>query len=333
MALGGQGTIFSDNRLIMNAPIQPLSLIRPKRKIQGISAILLPFHSDGSIDSRGFQSHIVRTAEVGLVPAVNMDTGFGNLLEDVTKTDLLRQTGSALGGKPFVAGAFVGDRPGDPFNRDAYLRQIEPITANGGIPVLFQSYGLTEQGDPDVIASYAQIGRYCDRFIAFELGTMFAPFGKIYSLDAYRGLLSIPQCVGAKHSSLRRELEWQRIAMRDTVRPDFHVYTGNDLAIDMVMYGSDYLLGLSTFAPDKFAERDRFWENGDPAFYELNDALQYLGFFAFRPAVPAYKHTAAMFLKLRNWIGCDATHPRSPTRPESDREILREIGRLLGVMS
>ena len=31
------------------------------------------------------------------------------------------------------------------------------------------------------------------------------------------------------------------------------VLTGNDLAIDMVMYGSDYLLGLSTFAPEAFA--------------------------------------------------------------------------------
>ena len=86
---------------------------------------------------------------------------------------------------------------------------------------------------------------------------MFAPFGKIYSLDVYRGLLGVKKCLGAKHSSLRRELEWQRLALRDAVRPDFRVYTGNDLAIDMVMYGSDYLLGLSTFAPDLFAKRDR----------------------------------------------------------------------------
>jgi dihydrodipicolinate synthase/N-acetylneuraminate lyase len=313
--------------------INPLSMLRPGRKIQGISAILLPFNADGSIDVRGFANHVLRTAHAGLVPAINMDTGFGNLIEDRTKTELLRETNHILGGKPFVAGAFVGDRPGQPFNRDAYLRQMEPIVANGGIPVLFQSYGLTSQPDDDLIASYAEIGRHCDRFIAFELGTMFAPFGKIYSLDAYRGLLGIPQCIGAKHSSLKRELEWQRIVIRDTVRPEFHVYTGNDLAIDMVMYGSDYLLGLSTFAPDLFAKRDRLWETGDAAFYELNDALQYLGFFAFRPLVPAYKHTAAMFLKLRGWIDCDATHPQSSTRPESDREILREIGRLLGVVN
>jgi len=137
--------------------------------------------------------------------------------------------------------------------------------------------------------------------------------------------MCLKKCSGAKHSSLKRELEWQRLALRDAVRPEFKVYTGNDLGIDMVMYGSDYLLGLSTFAPDFFARRDAYWLAGDPRVYELNDVLQYLGFLAFRAPVPAYKHSAAMFFKLRGWIGCDATHPRSPTRPESDRELLRGI--------
>ena len=93
----------------------------------------------------------------------------------------------------------------------------------------------------------------------------------------------------------------------------------------MVMSGSDYLLGLSTFAPETFAKRDAWWEAGDPAFYELNDVLQYLGCFAFRPPVPAYKHSAAQFLKLRGWIDTNATHPGSPMRPESDVEILKHI--------
>ena len=179
--------------------------------------------------------------------------------------------------------------------------------------------------------SYADFGKVCDRFIAFELGPVFAPFGKIYSLEVYRGLLGVPQCVGAKHSSLKRDLEWRRLMVRDRVRPDFRVYTGNDLAIDMVMYGSDYLLGLSTFAPDLFARRDALWAAGDPAFYELNDVLQYLGCLAFRPPVPAYKHSAATFLHLRGWARTDAAHPRSPTRPASDRALLRDIGRRLGV--
>ncbi len=57
---------------------------------------------------------------------------------------------------------------------------------------------------------------------------MFAPFGKIYDLETYRGLLGVPQCIGAKHSSLSRELEWKRLQMRDDLRPDFKLFTGND---------------------------------------------------------------------------------------------------------
>src|SRR5262249_39186987 len=153
-------------------------------------------------------------------------------------------------------------------------------------------YGLTGVPEPELPAAYDSITRDCDSFIAFELGTMFAPFGKIYGLETFEELMRLQRCVGAKHSSLSRVLEWQRIALRDRVRPDFRVFTGNDLGIDMVMYGSDYLLGLSTFAPDLFARRDAYWAEGDPRFYELNDVLQYLGFLAFREPVPAYKHAA-----------------------------------------
>jgi hypothetical protein len=75
------------------------------------------------------------------------------------------------------------------------------------------------------------------------------------------------------------------------------------------------------------------WEAGDPAFYELNDVLQYLGFFAFRAPVPTYKHSAAQFLKLRGWIQSDAPHPKADCRPDSDVAVLREIGERLGVVS
>ena len=144
--------------------------------------------------------------------------------------------------------------------------------------------------------------------------------------------MEIPELIGLKNSSLDRMKELERLALRDEVRPEFTIYTGNDLAIDMVMYGSDYLLGLSTFAPDLFAKRDAMWESGDSAFFELNDVLQYLGFLAFRPPVPAYKHSAAQFLKLRGWIQSNQTHPNSPARPESDIAILEDIAKRLGVI-
>jgi dihydrodipicolinate synthase/N-acetylneuraminate lyase len=312
--------------------LDPISLLRPRRRIAGASAILLPFEAGGPVDWPAFDAHVARTAESGLTPAVNMDTGYVNLIDDGLRLEVLGRARQVLGGRPFLAGAFVSDRPGDRWDREGYLRQVEAVLARGGTPVIFQSHGLTSLGDEELIGAYAELGRHCDRFVAFELDRSFAPFGRIYSLDVFRGLLGVRACVGAKHSSLRREPEWRRLIERDRTRPDFRVYTGNDLAIDMVMYGSDYLLGLSTFAPDLFARRDALWEAGDPAFFELNDVLQYLGFFAFRSPVPAYKHSAAMFLHLRGWIGSDRTHPKSPPRPPSDREVLCEIGQRLGVV-
>ena len=312
--------------------INPAAMIRPNRRISGISAILLPFRDNHEIDWPGFANHVRRTAEAGLTPAVNMDTGFANLISEEERQKALRATRCALGGGEFVAGAFVADSPGEPFNAEAYFRQVESVQSHGGTPIVFQSYGLTRQSGEDVVRSYETIGEKTDHFIAFELGAMFADFGAIYDLETYGGLLGVGKCIGAKHSSLNRQLEWERILLRDAIRPDFKVFTGNDLAIDMVIYGSDYLLGLSTFAPDLFAERDAMWLAGDPGFFELNDLLQYLGFLAFRPPVPAYKHSAAQFLKLRRWIDSDRTHVDSPQRPSSDVAILRDIAAQLGVL-
>ncbi len=309
--------------------IDPLTRIRPRRQITGMSAVLLPFLSSTEIDWPSFEAHVARTLEAGLVPAVNMDTGYVNLIDEATRLEVLRRTGLIASGRMFVAGAFVRDQPGAAFDPETYVRRMDEIQSSGGTPVIFQSYGLTRQLDEAIIESYRQLGRHCDRFVGFELGTMFAPFGCIYSETVYRGLMSIPQCLGAKHSSLNREQEWLRLQWRDETRPDFMVLTGNDLAIDMVMYGSDYLLGLSSFAPDVFAERDAMWKSGDAGFFQLNDVLQYLGFFAFRNPVPAYKHSAAMFLHLRGWLKTNLTHPSSPTRPESDSAVLKEILRML----
>lgn len=307
-----------------NSPT-PIPKIQRNRVISGMSAILLPLVSGTEVDWDGFRNHVTRTSQAGLTPAVNMDTGYGNLIDAPLRQQVLRETQQLMEGRQFVAGAFVGDSPDSKFNFDAYRARIDEIVSHGGLPIIFQSYGLTQQADEQIIDAYVRIGEHAGDFLAFELGQMFAPFGKIYSLDVYQGLLDIKPCRGAKHSSLNRELEWQRLKLRDRERPDFKVLTGNDLAIDMVMYGSDYLLGLSTFAPEAFAKRDAMWAKGDPKFYELNDLLQYLGFFAFREPVPAYKHSAAQFLHARGWIHTPQTYPGSPSRPESDVAILNDI--------
>ena len=319
----------SSNREPLVPETDPQTMIRPRRRITGMAAVLLPFDNLGRVDWRGFTELASRIVKAGLVPAVNMDTGYADLIDEPTRADVLRRTRGLAGTGGFVAGAFVRDRPGDLFQLDAYISGCEPIVAAGGVPVIFPSHGLAGLAEDRIVEAYAQIGRQIGKFIAFELGAMFAPFGRIFTLETYEGLLNIPQCIGAKHSSLSREMEWKRLQLRDAVRPEFQVLTGNDLAIDMVMYGSDYLLGLAAFAPDAFALRDRLWAEGDPAFYEVNDLLQCLGQFAFREPVPAYKHSAAQFLKLRGWIEHDAPHPAAARRAESDKTVLELISERL----
>jgi dihydrodipicolinate synthase/N-acetylneuraminate lyase len=308
------------------ATLEPLALLRPRRMIRGMSAILLPMTAAGRTDWDAFAAHVARTAASGIVPAVNMDTGYVQLIDDATRREALRIARDTLGpAGEMVAGACVVDAPGDTFDEPAYGRQLEMIVAAGATPVIFPSFGLTAGSDADFIARHAALARHLPGFIGFELSTAFVPSGRVLALEAYADLVQMPECLGAKHSSLSRRLEWQRLALRDRLRPEFHVFTGNDLAIDMVRYGSDWLLGLSTAWPEAFAQRDAWWAAGDARFDELDDALQALGDFAFRPPVPAYKHSMAQALHLRGLLASDQPHPDSPRRPASDREIIRTI--------
>ena len=295
-----------------------------ERTIYGASAVLLPFLPDGSVDHAGFEAHLQRTVDAGLVPAVNMDTGFGPVLTPAERTGFL-QVAQAMG-RPFIAGAHVGDQPGASPDLDAYAAAMVEIAAHGGTPIVFPSHGLSGVDDEALVAAHRTLATQVDDYLGFELGPMFHPAGRIFSTEVFTELLDIPQVTGLKHSSLRRDLEWERLEVRDRVRPDFRLMTGNDLAIDLVVHGSDYLLGLSTFDPDAFARRDAAWAAGDDAtFWAVNDVLQYLGRLAFRPPVPGYRHDAAMYLQLRGLVGHDGTHPASPVRPAADRELLAQV--------
>lgn len=298
-------------------------LIR-ERTIYGASAVLLPFRPDGSVDHAGFEAHLQRTVDAGLVPAVNMDTGFGPVLSPAERTGFLR-VAQALG-TPFIGGAHVTDQPGDQADLAAYAAAMVEIAEHGGTPIIFPSHGLSAVDDDALVAAHRTLAGAVDEYLGFELGPMFHPAGRIFSTEVFTEVLGIPQVTGLKHSSLRRDLEWERLEVRDRVRPEFRLMTGNDLAIDLVVHGSDYLLGLSTFDPEAFARRDAAWAAGDDAtFWAVNDVLQYLGRLGFRPPVPGYRHDAAMYLKVRGLIGHDGTHPASPVRPEADRELLAQV--------
>ncbi len=305
--------------------------VRHGRRPEGIAAALLPYTADGRIAEDDFVAHLRATQAAGLVNAVNMDTGYANYLADEEKVRVLELTRAALGpGARFVAGAYVEGKEGDLVR--LYRTEIERILGYGGTPILFQTSRTHGMSPAEKVAVYREAVRGVPEALAFELGRMFAPNGEIWDLETVRGIMDVPEITGMKHSSLDRVQELHRLALRDQVRPEFRVYTGNDLGINMIEWGSDYLLGLATFCPEKFAERDRLWAAGDPAYFPLADALQFLGNVAFRPPVPAYKHSAAIFLHLQGRISSDRTHPRSAERPAWEREILYACAERLGLV-
>ena len=299
-----------------------------RRKVQGIAAALLPYRSDGQVDVEAFQKHLVFTQHFHLTNAVNMDTGYVNFLSEKEKREVLSWTRRALGKDvTFVAGAYIENQEGDVVT--LYRKQLDTIVGFGAVPILFQTSSLHGKPAQEKVAAYAAICKGYPQVLAFELSPRFAPNGEIFDESTVRGLLEIPELKGMKHSSLDRMLELERLALRDAHRPDFRIFTGNDLGIDMIEYGSDYLLGLATFAPEKFFARDRLWETGDARYYELADALQHLGNVAFREPIPAYKHSAAVVLHMTGRISTDLTHPKNPRRPAWEAEILRDCMRRL----
>jgi len=295
----------------------------PGRRVESIAAALLPFTQDGRIDVAAFQNHLRRTHQAGLVNAVNMDTGYVNYLSEVERLSVLQWTREALGPDTrFIAGAYIEGANGEMVS--LYRREMDLIVSHGGTPILFQSVRLHGLSAKEKIAIYRDVCRGYSAVLAFELGKVFAANGEIFDEATLRGLMEIPELIGLKHSSLDRVEEFRRLALRDEVRPAFRIYSGNDLAISMIEYGSDYLLGLATFDPESFAKRDRLWAEGEPGYYDLSDALQHLGNVAFRTPVPAYKHSAAIYLHLGGKISSSNTHPLSPHRPAWEVELMRE---------
>ena len=302
--------------------------LRPRRKVHGIAAALLPFEEDGSLAVEAFQKHLQATHEAGLTNAVNMDTGYVNHLADAEKQQVLRWAREALGaGVPFIAGAYIEGDEGDLVS--LYRRQMDRIVAYGGTPLIFQTARLHGKAAREKVAVYREACKGYTEVLGFELGPVFAQSGEIFDEETVRALLDIPEMKGMKHSSLDRLTELRRLKLRDAVRPEFRIYTGNDLGINMIEYGSDYLLGLATAAPEKFAARDRWWEAGDPAYYMLSDALQHLGNVMFRQPVPAYKHSIAVFLHLMGRIPSSRAHAQAPLRPAWEVEILRDCAERL----
>ena len=169
------------------------TLLRPRRKITGMSAILLPVRppradrlgrvprptstapSPPACPGRQHGHRVRQPAHPGREAAgARRDAGPGRR-PDVRRRGVRRRSRRA---PPSTWTPTAGPS----------TRSATPAAR----PVIFQSYGLTALDGERVLDAYRAIAKHCRRFIGFELGTMFAPFGRIYDLDTYAGLLGDP---------------------------------------------------------------------------------------------------------------------------------------------
>ena len=79
--------------------------------------------------------------------------------------------------------------------------------------------------------------------------------------------------------------------------------------------------------------RDRWWATGDPRFEGLNAALQAVGNAAFRDPVPAYEHSAAVYLKVTGVLPNPHPHPACPRRPPGEEEMLFPLAGVVAALS
>ena len=201
----------------------------PAAQDRGDLAILLPFLGDrGTVDWAGFRDHVCRTAEAGLVPAVNMDTGFVNRLE--------RRRASATWTRPARSSATGRSSP-RVRRRQARLvvrsRRLFPrrrgrsrsaAGRRSSSSPRAQRAGRRRGWSPPTrrSAGLAAVHRLrAGRDVRPVRADLLA--GDLARADGDPGVRRRQAFVAEPQGRMAR------LILRDEVRPDFRVYTGNDL--------------------------------------------------------------------------------------------------------
>jgi hypothetical protein len=143
----------------------------------------------------------------------------------------------------------------------------------------------------------------------------------------YEGLLASHN-VPAKHSSLNRQLEWERSPCANRLRPDFKIYTGNDLP-SIWSYMAPTTCSPGYFALDYFALRDAIGLKATCASTSSIDVLQYSDSLPSAYPTAAYKHLRLNFCCAAGFP--DNTHPQSPCaqlRTLKSCKIISQLGAL-----
>lgn len=308
----------------MLAPDQLTLVLRhltPARRIDGCAALLLPYDEDGRPDLDALADLVQRTYAAGLTPAINTTAGYADLLTDDERDDALTVTAGVARGRRFLA-AVLPESSAAPL-AVRYARAMARVRRQGGTPMMWPCSALTTLDDDAVADAYQEATVDQPGALAVEIAPALDDGSRVYSLDLFQRLTDIPTLGGVFHVSHSRVPEWYRLEARDTRRPEFRVYSGHELAIDMPAYGSDYVLASAGVLPEAFRMRDRLWTSGDAQVTELNDALQFVSAVIHRAPIAAARHSAAHVLAMRGALSGAWPHPGSARRPDAELDLLR----------
>jgi hypothetical protein len=304
--------------------------LTPDRTIDGVAALPVWAGPSGRLDLAGLAARLEATFAAGLTPAVNLFAGSVDLLGLDDRIDVLSTAAGVARGRRFIAGTSPADDAAPLAIR--YGRAVEVVARQGGTPVLLPIAEL-EALDGDALAHLWRQATSGHRgVLALEIAADFGLPGTIHGPEVITRLLDVPSLGGLVHASLDRGTEWARIEMRDVGRPEFRIYSGHECALDMVAYGSDYLLGTAGCAPDAFAARDRLWRAGEPRAFALNDVLQYLGTLLHRAPLAGARHAALQWLHARGLVRDAAPWAGAERRPETDVPLYRDIAARLDAL-
>jgi hypothetical protein len=309
----------------------PLTLalrhLTPSRRIDGSAALPIWLGPSGKLDLSGLTRRLQATFAAGLTPAVNLFAGSVERLGREQRTDVLATAAGVARGRRFIAGTWPSDDAAPLAVR--YGRAIDAVVRQGGTPLLLPIAELAALDGDGLAHLWRQATAGHRGVLIIEMAAAFAAPAPLYDAAVIPRLLDISSLGGLVHASLDRGAEWGRVEARDIARPDFRIYSGHERALDMVTYGSDYLLGTAGCAPEAFAARDRAWRAGQAAGFELNDVLQALGTLLYRTPVGGARHAALQWLQARGVVDLATPVPGIDRRPESDSALYRDLAERL----
>jgi hypothetical protein len=305
----------------------PLTLalrhLTPSRTIDGAASLPVWVGAGGRLDLSGLADRLQATFAAGLTPAVNLYGGSVERLGREQRIDILATAAGVARGRRFIAGT----RPTEDTAPLAvrYGRAVDAVVRQGGTPLLLPIRELVALDGDALTHLWRQATAGHRGVLVIEMAEAFDSPAPLLSTDLVTRLLDIASLGGLVHASLDRGAEWARVEARDVARPDFRIYSGHERALDMVSYGSDYLLATAGAAPEAFAARDRAWRAGRSIGFELNDVLQALGALLYREPIAGARHGVLQWLQVRGILGHVTPVAGVPSRPDSDEALYREL--------